>query len=557
MNSKLRYLLVVVLTLSNLLYPTTIANTAPNSIGIISITESSSTSVEILFDSNLPKKSLSYYVINAAIDIPVIEQQNSKTQNVVAIAPKNIKKVIKTKATGLITAEIKNLNPKAAYNFSISAKTNKGKMINSAVVEYSPISNLLDAISNLPADWGNPTQTVTPIAAPAFTLSSSSESKVVNTAISGYSISSSGGAIASYSISPAAPAGLTFNTSTGLLTGTPTVVAVETAYTITATNATGSAAKTFTLTVAPTAPAFTLSSSTETRTKNTAATGFTINSTGGAISRFTINATPPGMSFNTTTGALTGTPNTVAGATAYTITAINVTGTAAQTFTLTVTAIVYAVGNLGPAGGRIIYVSSDGFSCGPTRGGDGIPTATCKYLEAAPSGWFSGVAGALDPRRPWAQSAPINYQMATVGATPRNIGYGLSNTLRIINQGNNNPDTSAAQLANSYTVTVDGVTYNDWALPSRDELNQMCRWQRGNTVSNDRCAGGILNSGTGASGFPSTADGVVTYWSSTEATTFVGGAVGQDFGSNDVGIDNNRWKSENDQGIVRPVRAFQ
>ena len=557
MNSKLRYLLVVVLTLSNLLYPTTVANTAPNSIGIISITESSSTSVEILFNSNLPKKSLSYYVINAAIELPVAAPQNSKTQNVVAIAPKSIKKVIKTKATGLITAQIKNLNTKATYNFSISAKTNKGKMISSAPVEYSLLSNLMDLLYNLPADWGNPTQTVTPIAAPAFTLSPSSESKVVNTAISGYSISSSGGAIASYSISPAAPAGLTFNTSTGLLTGTPTVVAVETTYTINATNATGSAAKTFTLTVAPTAPAFTLSSSTETRTKNTAATGFTINSTGGAISRFTINATPPGMSFNTTTGALTGTPNTVAGATAYTITAINVTGTAAQTFTLTVTAIVYAVGNLGPAGGRIIYVSADGFSCGPTRGGDGIPTATCKYLEAAPSGWFSGVAGALDPRRPWAQSAPINYQMATVGATPRNIGYGLSNTLRIINQGNNNPDTSAAQLANSYTVTVDGVTYNDWALPSRDELNQMCRWQRGNTVSNDRCAGGILNSGTGASGFPSTADGVVTYWSSTEATTFVGGAVGQDFGSNDVGIDNNRWKSENDQGIIRPVRAFQ
>ena len=336
---------MVVLSLSNLLYPTT-TNAAPNPIEIISITESSSTSVEILFNSNLPKKSLSYYVINAAIELPVAAPQNSKIQNVVAIAPKSIKKVIKTKATGLITAQIKNLNTKATYNFSISAKTNKGKMISSALVEYSPLSNLMDVLSNLPADWGNPTQTVTPIAAPAFTLSSSSESKVVNTAISGYSISSSGGAIASYSISPAAPAGLTFNTSTGLLTGTPTVVAVETTYTINATNATGSAAKTFTLTVTPTAPAFTLSSSTETRTKNTAATGFTINSTGGAISRFTINATPPGMSFNTTTGALTGTPNTVAGATAYTITAINVTGTAAHTFTLNVTAIVYAVGNL-------------------------------------------------------------------------------------------------------------------------------------------------------------------------------------------------------------------
>lgn len=65
----------------------------------------------------------------------------------------------------------------------------------------------------------------------------------------GYTISSTGGTIASYAISPAAPAGLTFNTSTGLLSGTPTTVQAATAYTITATNATGSANATFTLTV--------------------------------------------------------------------------------------------------------------------------------------------------------------------------------------------------------------------------------------------------------------------------------------------------------------------
>ena len=86
------------------------------------------------------------------------------------------------------------------------------------------------------------------------------------------------------------------------------------------------------------APAFTLSSSTETRTVDTAASGFTINSTGGAIASFAINATPAGMSFNTTTGALTGTPNTVAAATDYTITATNASGNATRTFTLTVTA---------------------------------------------------------------------------------------------------------------------------------------------------------------------------------------------------------------------------
>jgi hypothetical protein len=84
------------------------------------------------------------------------------------------------------------------------------------------------------------------------------------------------------------------------------------------------------------APGFTLSASSESRTVNTAATGFTVNSTGGAIASFSISATPPGMSFNTSTGALTGTPNTVATATNYTITATNASGNATQIFTLTV-----------------------------------------------------------------------------------------------------------------------------------------------------------------------------------------------------------------------------
>jgi hypothetical protein len=144
---------IVTLSLITAFVAFTSANAAPNSIEIISISETSDSSVEILFNSSIPKKSLSYYVINTAVD-PSVGQ------------PKNINKVIKTKATGLITAEIKNLNPKATYNFSISAKTNKGKMISSAPVEYSPLSNLMDAISNLPADWGNPKPIQIPTAAP-------------------------------------------------------------------------------------------------------------------------------------------------------------------------------------------------------------------------------------------------------------------------------------------------------------------------------------------------------------------------------------------------------
>ena len=178
------------------------------------------------------------------------------------------------------------------------------------------------------------------LAPPAFTISSASESKTVNTAIAGYTISSTGGTVASYSISPAAPAGTTFNTTTGILSGTPTSVAPATAYTITATNTSGTSTQVFTLTVTLAPPAFTISSASESKTVNTAIAGYTISSTGGTVASYSISpAAPAGTTFNTTTGILSGTPTSVAPATAYTITATNTSGTSTQVFTLTVTVI--------------------------------------------------------------------------------------------------------------------------------------------------------------------------------------------------------------------------
>lgn len=93
------------------------------------------------------------------------------------------------------------------------------------------------------------------IVAPAFTLSASSGSATTGSAISGYSISSTGGAVASYSISPAVSNGtLSFSTPTGLLSGIPSTAAGDTIYTITATNTSGSANQTFTLTIDSPAP---------------------------------------------------------------------------------------------------------------------------------------------------------------------------------------------------------------------------------------------------------------------------------------------------------------
>ena len=378
-------------------------------------------------------------------------------------------------------------------------------------------------------------------AAPAFTLSPSSKTVTVNTVVTGFTINSTGGAIASFGID-ATPPGMSFDTTTGALTGTPNTVAPATTYTVTATNATGTATQIFTLTVAVAAPAFTLSPSSKTVTVNTVVTGFTINSTGGAIASFGIDATPPGMSFDTTTGALTGTPNTVAPATTYTVTATNATGTATQIFTLTVTATCAnggpcIVGDRGPGGGKIFYVAATPFTCGPTL------AETCTYLEAAPT---SGANAWTDVLRTWSTGGNQSVSVNTADGTA--IGTGFKNSSAIVAQLSNVEESSAAVAARRYGGPNSLI---DWYLPSKDELNQMCKWQRGTTgeaLTNlaTVCTGGTLNSGSGAAGFVA-----YVYWSSTE------------YDSSDAwlqGFDNGNQGENGFDKInalyVRPVRAF-
>jgi len=255
------------------------------------------------------------------------------------------------------------------------------------------------------------------------------------------------------------------------------------------------------------------------------------------------------MSFNATTGALTGTPNTVAAATNYTITATNASGNATQTFRLTVTAVVYTVGQTGPGGGKVFYVATTAFSCGPTL------AATCTYLESVPFGWMTELdAGGnlVDVNRSWSEATPVDLQrgpFGTTGGTATAIGSGYQNTKAMFDVGNDNTAVSAGALAYAYTVTVSGVVYDDWYLPSKDELNQMCKWQRGITgeaLTNltTVCTGGVINSGVGAQGF----DG--GYWTSTEVNDFT--VWNQNFENG--GQRNNTAKQEG--GRVRPIRAF-
>ena len=124
------------------------------------------------------------------------------------------------------------------------------------------------------------------------------------------------------------------------------------------------------------------------------------------------------------------------------------------------------LGETGPGGGVIFYKASTPFSCGPTR------AATCSYLEAAPNGWQG--AGATDDRNPdtnrtWSPTG----QRSSVIASEEGIGWGYKHSVTIAALAGSNTTNSAATLARSYSVTVGSTVYNDWFLPSKDELNEM------------------------------------------------------------------------------------
>jgi len=172
---------------------------------------------------------------------------------------------------------------------------------------------------------------------PAISYTPSTNIYPVGTAITPLTPTSTGGTVASYSISPGLPAGLSFSTSTGVISGAPTVATTATIYTITATNVTGSTNTTVNLTVNPLPPVISYTPSTNIYTVGTAITTLTPANTGGPAVSYSIDiALPAGLTFNTINGKISGTPTIDITATTFTITATNAGGSGSTTVNLTV-----------------------------------------------------------------------------------------------------------------------------------------------------------------------------------------------------------------------------
>jgi hypothetical protein len=165
-----------------------------------------------------------------------------------------------------------------------------------------------------------------------------------------------------------------------------------------------------------------------------------------------------------------------------------------------------AVGQKGPGGGIVFMTPS---TLGNTTG---------LFYEAAPSTWSSPSG---DPTSAWCNNTST---LLGVASTLEGTGAmdGANKTAVMLGVCT----SGAANLADAYTVTVNGVVYGDWFLPSKGELNQMYV---------NKTAIGLKSS---------------LYWSSSEHSAGV--AWGQGF----LGVGFQGVSGKTDSGCVRPVRAF-
>jgi hypothetical protein len=145
------------------------------------------------------------------------------------------------------------------------------------------------------------------------------------------------GTVTRYSISSALPAGLALNATSGQISGTPTAASTSTIYTITASNSSGSAKATLSITVIEIAPAG-LTYSSPARFAAGAPITPLLPSVSGWVANYSVfPALPTGLTLDAHTGRISGTPSVPTASSNYRITASN--GAGSTDFDLSISVI--------------------------------------------------------------------------------------------------------------------------------------------------------------------------------------------------------------------------
>ena len=204
-----------------------------------------------------------------------------------------------------------------------------------------------------------------------------------------------------------------------------------------------------------------------------------------------------------------------------TVAPTSTTSTTSTTIPLTcATGGTCVIGDTGPGGGKVFY------DAGATK-----PWG--RYLEAAPTDYKEEIT---DERA----TAQWGCFAVLVPGTSLEIGTGRANTKIITDKLCIGTDTRP--IAASIAKTYNGGGKTDWFLPSRDELNELCKYARTQTTGTSSVI--CNNSGSLRDGFADSA-----YWSSSGYSEY--SAWHQYF---NTGPRYANFKSLT--LYVRPVRAF-
>ncbi len=313
----------------------------------------------------------------------------------------------------------------AVISYSVSPSLPAGLSLSTStgVVSGTPTAITASATYTVTAtnSGGSATATlslaVTDLPPTNLVYSAPTASYTVGTTIAPNLATHDGGAVVSFNVFPSLPLGLSFNSTTGSVTGTPLASAATTVYTVTAANSGGNATANLSLTVNDLPPTgLSYAFPTSIYTVGTAIAANAPNHGGGVVSLYSVSpALPAGLDLNASTGVVSGVPSTPAALAVYTITAANSGGSTTCGLSISVNP---AVAGKAWYSATTLSLDNPGDALDPQLafGGSGLATAVWEQSYGAGLGVW---ARRFTPGTGWAPAVRLEANATESAVSPR------------------------------------------------------------------------------------------------------------------------------------------